>query len=145
MGLLDPSSDTTCKLHLPFWFPVHRLHWSCHSLSPPVPLPSVIRPPDQCRPRTPYPLLILHSPCPQLTPYLPASPHPPPPIPQTPTRHPTTHPHPPTIPPPPHQTHKTPPTLTHWWFSTWGAQPCHPTDGCPPIMHQPTNLHLPTP
>ena len=33
--------------------------WSCHSLSPPVPLPSVIRPPDQCKPRTPYPLRVL--------------------------------------------------------------------------------------
>ena len=32
----------------------------------PVPLPSVIHPPDQCRPRTPYLLRILHSPCPQL-------------------------------------------------------------------------------
>ena len=42
-------------------------------------------------------------------------------------------------------THTTPPTLTHWWFSTWGAQPRHPTDGSPPLMHQPINLHLPTP
>ena len=81
----------------------------------PVPLPSVIRPPDQCRPRSPYTLRILHPPCPQLTPlslYL---------------------------------THKTPPTLTYWWFSTWGAQPHHPTDRSPPLMHQPINLHLPTP
>ena len=43
--------------------------------------------------------------------------------------------------------HKTPPTctLTHWWFSMWGAQPRHPTDGSPPLTHQPINLHLPTP
>ena len=25
--------------------------------------------------------------------------------------------------------HTTPPTLTHWWFNTWGAQPHHPTIG----------------
>ena len=36
-GLLDPSSDTPCQPHLPFRFPVHRLHWSRHSLSPPCP------------------------------------------------------------------------------------------------------------
>ena len=48
--------------------PFHRLHCSLHSLSHPVPLPSVIHPPDQYRPRTPYPLCILHPPCPQLTP-----------------------------------------------------------------------------
>ena len=75
-GLLDPSSGTPCQPHFPFRFPVHRLHWSRHSLSPPVPLPSVIRPPDQCRPRTPYPLRILPPPpppppCPQLNPYPP--------------------------------------------------------------------------
>ena len=38
-GLQDPSSVTPCQQHLPFRFPVHRLHWSCHSLSPIVPLP----------------------------------------------------------------------------------------------------------
>ena len=27
--------------------------------------------------------------------------------------------------------------MTHWWFSTWGAQPRHPTDGSPPLTHQP--------
>ena len=59
-GLLDPSSGTPCQQHVPFRFPVHRLHWSCHSLSPTMPLPSVIRHPDQCRPRTPYPRRILH-------------------------------------------------------------------------------------
>ena len=42
-------------------------------------------------------------------------------------------------------THKTPPTLTHWWFSTWEAQPRHPTDRSPPLTHQPIDLHLPTP
>ena len=47
--------------------------------------------------------------------------------------------------PHPYLTHKTPPTLTHWWFSTWGAQSHHPTDGSPPLTHQPINLHLPTP
>ena len=31
-GLLDPSSGTPCQPHLPFRFPVHRLHWSRHSL-----------------------------------------------------------------------------------------------------------------
>ena len=40
---------------------------------PIVPLPSVIRPPDQCRPRTPYNICILHSPCPQLTPLPPST------------------------------------------------------------------------
>ena len=59
-----------CQPHLPFRFPVNRLHWSRHSLSPPMPLLSVIRPPDQYRPRTPYRLRILHSPCPQLPPHL---------------------------------------------------------------------------
>ena len=53
-------------------------------------------------------------------------------------------------------THKTPPTLIHWWFSTWGAHPRHPTDRSrgaqprhptdrSPLSHQPINLHLPTP
>ena len=36
-------------------------------------------------------------------------------------------------------------TLTHWWFSTWGTHTPHPTDGSPPLAHQPINLHLPTP
>ena len=36
-SLLDPSSDTPCQPHLPFRFPVHRLHWSRHSLSSPCP------------------------------------------------------------------------------------------------------------
>ena len=36
-GLLDPSSGTPCQPHLPFRFPVHHLHWSRHSLSPPCP------------------------------------------------------------------------------------------------------------
>ena len=69
-------------------------------------------------------------------------------------------PPPPPPPPPPHftlllpstnpptplyLTHKTPPTLTHWWFSTWRAQPRHPTDGSPPLTHKPINLQLPTP
>ena len=58
----------------------------------PVPFPSVIHPPDQCRPRTPHPIRPLHSPFPS------------------------------TNPPNPHyQTHTTPPTLTHWWFSTCEA------------------------
>ena len=72
-GLLDPSSGIPCQPHLPFWFLVHHLHWSHHSPSPPVPLQSVIRPPDQCRPRSPYPLQILHSPCPQLYPLPPST------------------------------------------------------------------------
>ena len=42
-------------------------------------------------------------------------------------------------------TQTTPPTLAHWWFSTWGAQPPHPTDGSPPLTHQPITLHLPAP
>ena len=33
----------------------------------------------------------------------------------------------------------------HWWFSMWGAQPSHPTDGSLPLTHQPINLHLPNP
>ena len=105
-----PGRSGPCQQHLPFWFPVHRLHWSCHSLSPIVPLPSVIRPPDQCRPRNPYNICLLHSPCPPTPLYL---------------------------------THTTPPTLTHWWFSTWGAQHRHPTDGSLPLTHQPINLHPP--
>ena len=113
-------SSRCCQPCLPFQFPVHRLHWSRHSLSLPLPPPSVIRPPDQCRPRTPYPLRIVHPP-------------PPPPPPST-------------IPPTPlYLTHKTPPTLTHWWVSTWGAQPRHPTYGSQPLTHQPITLHLPTP
>ena len=56
------------------------------------------------------------------------------------------YPPPSTNPPNPlYLTHKTPPTLTHWWFSTWRAQSRHPTDGPPPLMHQPINLHLPSP
>ena len=74
-----------------------------------------IRPPDQCKHRTPYPLHILHFPCPQLTPPL-------------------------------YLTHKTPPPIGGLVrFSTWGAQPRHPTDGSSPLTHQPINLHLPTP
>ena len=83
-------STTPCQPRLPFRFPVHRLHWSRHSLSLAVPLPSVIRPPDQCRPRTPYPLRVLPpppTPTPPPTPHpqpQPPHPHPPPPTP-TPT------------------------------------------------------------
>ena len=40
---------------------------------PIVPLLSVIRPPDQCRPRTPYNICPLHSPCRQLTPLPPST------------------------------------------------------------------------
>ena len=29
-----PGPSGPCQQHLPFRFPVHRLHWSCHSLSP---------------------------------------------------------------------------------------------------------------
>ena len=68
-----PGPSGPCQENLPFRFPVHRLHWSCHSLSPIVPLPSVIRPPDQCRPRTPYNICLLHSPCPHLTPLPPST------------------------------------------------------------------------
>ena len=112
---LPPFIPTRALWTLPFWFPVHRLHWSLSFTVSPVPLPSVFRPPDQCRPRTPYPLRILH------------------PLPST---------NPPT---PLYLTHKTLPTLNHWWFGMWGAQPRHPTDGSPSLMHQPINLHLPTP
>ena len=87
-GLLDPSSGTPFSPHLPLWLPDHCLHWSRLSLSPTVPLPSVIHPPDQCRPRVRYPLCVLHSPCPILPPY--------PPLPTT----------------------WYPPTLPHWWFGT---------------------------
>ena len=44
------------------------LHWSRLSLSPAEPLPSVVRPADQCRLNIRYPLRSLHSPCPTLTP-----------------------------------------------------------------------------
>ena len=64
-GLLDPSSDTPCQPHFQFGSPSTLV--PSFTVSP-VPLPSVIHPPDQCRPWTPYPLRILHSPCPQLTP-----------------------------------------------------------------------------
>ena len=44
-------------------------------------------------------------------------------------------------------TQTTLPTLTHWCFITWGAQPPHSTDRSPPLMHQPLNhmhsAHLP--
>ena len=80
-GLSGPFQWHSLSTTPSFWFPVHRLHWSHHSLSPPVPLPSVIRPPDQCKLRTPYPLHILHFPCPQLTPLHPPPPPPPPPPP----------------------------------------------------------------
>ena len=82
---------------------------------PPTPLPSVLHPPDQCRPGNLCPFRILHSPCPHLTPN-------------------------PLCP-----THTTPPTLAHWWFSTRGTQSPHPTDGSLPLMHQTINLHPPTP
>ena len=70
-----PVPSGPCQQRLPFWLPVHHRHWSCHSLSPIVPLPSVICTPNQCRPRTLYNICLLHSPCPQLTP--------PPPTPST--------------------------------------------------------------
>ena len=50
-GLLDPSNGTPYQPHLSFWYPVHHLHWSHHSLSPTVPPPSIICPPDQCKPQ----------------------------------------------------------------------------------------------
>ena len=76
-GLLDPSSDTPCQPHFPFRFPVHRLHWSRHSLSPPCPFhpssvlqtsvgPGLLIPSAFYTPPPPPP-----PPCPQLTPYPP--------------------------------------------------------------------------
>ena len=118
---LTPALFWTLEWHsglsttLPFRFPVHRLHWSRHSLSPPCPS-SILQ--ISVGPGIRIPSAFY-------TP--PALNYPPPP------------------PTPLYLTHKTPPTLTHWWFSTWGAQPRHPTDGSPPLTHQPINLHLPTP
>ena len=123
---LPPLHPDRAFWTLPVTLPVnHTFHFGSPSTAYtgpvihclPVPLPSVIRPPDQCRPRTPYPFHILHPP---------AFNYPPPPTPL-------------------YLTHKTPPTLTHWWLSTWGAQPRHPTDRSPPLTHQPIDLHLPTP
>ena len=111
-GLQDPSSVTPCQQHLPFRFPVHRLHWSCHSLSPLCPF----RPSSVLQTSVDPGLLI---PSAFYTP--PALNYPPTPL---------------------YLTHTTPPTLTHWWFSTRGAQPRHPTDGFLPLTHQPINLHL---
>ena len=109
---------------LPFRFPVHRLHWSRHSLSPPCPFR-----PSSIRQTSVGPVLLIpsafYTPLPSTTP--------PPPPPHTHTLTPL------------YLAHKTPPTLTHWWFSTWGAQPRHPTDRSPPLTHQPINLYLPTP
>ena len=42
-------------------------------------------------------------------------------------------------------TQKTTHTLTHWWFSMWRTHLPHPNDWALPLMHQPINLHLPTP
>ena len=126
-GLLDSSSDTPCQPHLPFRFPVHCLHWSRHSLSPPCPF----HPPCVLQTSVGPGLLISSA---FYTP--PALNYPPPPPPP----HTHTHTHSPTPTPPLYLTHKTktPPTLTHWWFSTWGAQPRHPTDGSLPL-HAPTH------
>ena len=104
-GFLDPSSDTPCQPHLPFQFPLHRLHWSRHSLSPPCPFR-----PSSILQTSVGPGLLMPSAF-----YTPPALY--------------------------YLTHKTPPTLTHWWFSTWGAQPRHPTDGSLPLTHHPINLH----
>ena len=112
---LKTETENSLSTTLPFRFLVHPLHWSGHSLSPPCPF----RPSSILQTSVGPRLLIppaFHTP--------PALNYPPTPL---------------------YLTHKTPPTLTHWWFSTWGAQPHHPTDGSLPLTHQPINLHLPTP
>ena len=102
-----PSGPFKChslSTHLLFRFPVHRLyiHWSRHSLSLPCSFcpSSVLWTSVGQGPLIPS---AFYSP--------PALNYPPPP------------------PYPLYLTHKTPTTLTHWWFSTWGAEPRHPSDG----------------
>ena len=85
---LCPFCVTPCQQHLPFRFPVHRLHWSCHSLSPLCPF----RPSSILQTSVDPGLLItsaFYTPLPSTNP-----------------------------PTPLYLTHTTPPTLTHWWFST---------------------------
>ena len=51
-----PPRGPPCRTPLPFQLHGPCLHWSRLSLSPAEPLPSVIRPPDQCRLNIRYPL-----------------------------------------------------------------------------------------
>ena len=107
-------------------FPVsHKFHFYSHTIAytgvpsltatPTTPFPYVLHHPDQCRPGTLGPFSIS----------LPLA-----------LVDPTT---------PFYLRHITPPTLAYWCFSTWGTQPPHPIHKSPPLMHQPINLHLPTP
>ena len=105
-GPSEPFQWHSLSTTLPFRFPVHCLHRSPHSLSSPCPFR-----PSSILQTSVGPGLLIPSAFFTL------------PLPST---------NPPT---PLYLTHKTPPTLTHWWFSTWGAQPRHPTDGSPPLTH----------
>ena len=100
-GPAGPFKCHSLSTHLLFRFPVHRLyiHWSRHSLS----LPCSFCPPSVLQTSVGRGPLI---PSAFYTP--PALNYPPYPL---------------------YLTHKTPTTLTHWWFSTWGAEPRHLSDG----------------
>ena len=83
--------------------------------TPTPPPPSILCCPDQSRPSTPGPFTHLTFPRPHLTPTSPL-----------------------------YLTQRTPPTLTHWWFSMWRTQLPQSPERALPFMYQTINLHLPT-